>query len=241
MQQLRGREGARIRTIYRQASKRTGVAWDGREYDAEDFSAGTPVNKALSAAHACLYGVVHSVVVALGCSPGLGFIHTGHERSFIYDIADLYKAETTIPVAFEVAANEPHDIGVATRRAVRDLFADGRIMERIVTDVRSLLLSRYKNGELLDVESPEINLVRLWDDKYGDVANGILYRNRDKERQSTPARDSRGTTASNSLGANNDVSEGATLSGDVGEQFADGAGEAEEVILVEGYGTVLDE
>jgi CRISPR-associated protein Cas1 len=182
MQQLRGREGARIRSVYRQVSKRTGVAWDGREYDSEDFSVGTPVNKALSAAHACLYGIVHSVVVALGCSPGLGFIHTGHERSFIYDVADLYKAETTIPVAFEIAAKDPHDIGAVTRRAVRDLFADGRIMERIVTDVRALLLHRYKDGVFLDAESPEVNLVRLWDDKLGDVANGILYRDIDEGR-----------------------------------------------------------
>lgn len=44
-----------------------------------------------SAIWACLYGVVHSVIVALGCSPALGFVHVDHERSFVYDIADLYK------------------------------------------------------------------------------------------------------------------------------------------------------
>ena len=62
------------------------------------------MNQALSAGHACLYGVAHAVIAALGCSPGLGFIHVGHERSFVYDIADLYKADLTIPIAFEIAA-----------------------------------------------------------------------------------------------------------------------------------------
>ena len=76
MQELRGREGARIRAVYRAAAKQTGVPWRGREYDPADFAGSDAVNMALSAAHACLYGVVHSVIVALGCSPGLGFIHT---------------------------------------------------------------------------------------------------------------------------------------------------------------------
>lgn len=100
MQQLRGREGARIRRVYRHWSKETGVEWKRREFDPEDYDAGSEINKALSAAHFCLYGVAHAVIVALGCSPGLGFVHTGHERSFVYDVADLYKAELSIPVAF---------------------------------------------------------------------------------------------------------------------------------------------
>ena len=60
--------------------------------------------------HACLYGLAHAVIVALGCAPGLGFVHVGHECSFVYDIADLYKAEVTIPIAFEVAAQAPEDL-----------------------------------------------------------------------------------------------------------------------------------
>jgi CRISPR-associated protein Cas1 len=177
MQQLRGREGARIRSVYRNVSKKTGIAWNGREYDPDDFSASDPVNMALSAAHACLYGIAHSVIVALGCSPGLGFIHTGHENSFVYDIADLYKAETTIPIAFEIAAKNPQDIGAETRRAVRDFFSDGQIMRRIVADVHTLLLKNYDAGETFDTDEFALtDVVSLWDDKFGDVANGILYR-----------------------------------------------------------------
>lgn len=171
MQQLRGREGARIRSVYRNLSKATGVKWDKRTYDADDFESSDPVNKALSAANACLYGVVHSVIVALGCSPGLGFIHTGHERSFVYDIADLYKAQITIPIAFQVASEETDDIGRVTRHRVRDAFFNGQILEAIVRDIRSLLLL---DTEVL--ESPAIDVVNLWDDKMGEVSSGISYR-----------------------------------------------------------------
>jgi CRISPR-associated protein Cas1 len=150
-------------------SKLTGVPWNGREYDPDDFDASNPVNKALSAAHACLYGVAHSVIAALGCSPGLGFIHTGHERSFVYDIADLYKAEITIPIAFEIASKcvEKDDIGVLTRRAVRDAINDGHILVRAVRDIRSLLL---ENEEEIDVD-----ILELWDDRHGFVKSGVAY------------------------------------------------------------------
>ncbi len=111
MQQLRGREGARVRGIYRQESAKWNVPWNGRQYDPEDYASGDAVNQALSAGHACLYGLAHAVIAALGCSPGLGFVHVGHECSFVYDVADLYKAETTIPVAFEIAAQEVDDVG----------------------------------------------------------------------------------------------------------------------------------
>ena len=100
MQQLRGKEGARVRRIYRKSAKESGVEWNGREYNPDNFDDGTLVNQALSAGTACLYGLAHSVIAAMGCSAGLGFVHTGHERSFVYDVADLYKAEFVIPLAF---------------------------------------------------------------------------------------------------------------------------------------------
>lgn len=173
LQQLRGREGARIRGVYRSLSKRTGVSWSGREYDPEDFQSGSETNKALSAAHACLYGLAHSVIVALGCSAGLGFVHTGHERSFVYDLADLYKAETTIPAAFEAVTEGAEDIGATVRRKVRDSFVSGQILKRIVADVHRLL------SEEDDV--PQVETLQLWDEKVGTVAGGVLY---DQEEES---------------------------------------------------------
>ncbi|MCL2137468.1 MAG: type I-E CRISPR-associated endonuclease Cas1e [Coriobacteriia bacterium] len=176
MQQLRGREGSRIRSVYRRLSKETGVAWSGRDYSPDDFYASDPINMALSAAHTCLYGIAHSVIVALGCSPGLGFIHTGHERSFVYDIADLYKAELTIPIAFKVTADNPEDIGPATRRAVRDAVAGSHLLSRVVSDIRQLLgsgLSEIPIDESID--NLEQDVLHLWDDKTGTVDSGVLY------------------------------------------------------------------
>ena len=95
--QLRGREGSRVRTAYRKAAKATGVKWNGRVYDPNDFSAGDLVNQALSAGTACLYGLAFAVITALGCAPGLGFVHVKHEGSFVYDIADRKHFQPPFP------------------------------------------------------------------------------------------------------------------------------------------------
>lgn len=172
MQQLRGREGARVRRLYREHSVRTGVEWKRRNYDVEDFASGDRINQALSAANTSLYGVVHAVIVALGCSPGLGFVHTGHELSFVYDIADLYKAEITIPVAFEVAASPTDDIPADARRAVRDRLWDGRALEQCVQDVRRLLAT---DGDAPAEALPDVDVVYLWDESDAPVAGASGY------------------------------------------------------------------
>ena len=168
MQQLRGREGSRVRNVYRVYAKETGVAWNGRVYNPDDFSSGDAVNQALSAGHACLYGLAHAVIVALGCAPGLGFIHVGHERSFVYDIADLYKSEITIPIAFQTAAEAPEDLPAIVRRRVRDAMVSARILERMVHDIRWLLSPAEESMELEEA-------IYLWDNQRGVVSNGINY------------------------------------------------------------------
>lgn len=168
MQQLRGREGARIRSVYRENSRRTGVPWKRREYEYDDFDASDPINQALSAAHAALYGVIHAVVVSLGCSPGLGFVHTGHERSFVYDIADLYKADVTIPIAFDVVAEDMSDIAVTTRRRVRDRIFELKVIERSVRDIHKLF-------EVDEGEDLRVNVVSLWDYQRKAIAGGMNH------------------------------------------------------------------
>jgi CRISPR-associated protein Cas1 len=176
MQQLRGREGARVRRVYREHAQRTGVTWERRDYDTQDFSGGTAINQALSAANTSLYGVVHAVIVALGCAPGLGFVHTGHARSFVYDIADLYKAEISIPIAFDIAAREVLDIGAETRRAVRDRMRDGSFLETCVKDIKALLRPEdaQADDEMADAIA-EADVVMLWDDNGRTVAAGTSY------------------------------------------------------------------
>lgn len=178
MQQLRGREGARVRKSYRMWSDATGVGWARREFTVDDFAGSDPINQALSAAHSCLYGVVHAVIVALGCSPGLGFVHTGHDRSFVYDIADLYKSDVTVPIAFRAVANlddqDPEAVaGLAAvvRRDVRDVMRGQRLLTRCVHDLRSLLLPDQDEAD----SDGMADVIELWDDQYGRVAAGTNY------------------------------------------------------------------
>lgn len=168
MQQLRGKEGARVRRLYRHHAAEHGVQWRGRSYDVTDFDASDDLNMALSAATACLYGVVHAVTVALGCAPGLGFIHTGHDRSFIFDVADLYKMEVAVPVAFRVASSGSEDVPGDTRRAMRDAIHEHGLLARCVHDIQKLLNS---DGEI-DFEA---DVTYLWDGADRLVAGGTSH------------------------------------------------------------------
>lgn len=162
MQQLRGREGARVRACYREQATRTGVPWTRREYRAGNaFEAGDDVNRMLSAANASLYGVVHSAIVGLGCSPGLGFVHTGHAHAFVHDIADLYKAHVTIPAAFDaVAAGKSSE--AAARHAVRNYARDHALLASVVSDIYDLLWEPEQ--PLLDEQHVEDDGPLLWGD-----------------------------------------------------------------------------
>ncbi len=171
MQQLRGREGARVRSCYRENAVRSGVNWDRRRYDPDNWMGGDPINQALSAGNACLYGVVHAVVTAMNCSPGLGFVHTGHSRAFVYDIADLYKAEVIIPTAFDVVAEGEADVGRRMRRRVRDAVHGADLLQRCTRDITRLLLT----VELEDDDSTTDPGVSLWDERGPVVAGGVGY------------------------------------------------------------------
>lgn len=91
----------------------------------------------------------------------------------MYDIADLYKAEYAIPCAFEIAAAEFLDIGAETRRAMRDRFQDGALLERCVKDIRRLLLPDETDGAQDDIEDDSV--IRLWDGGSRTVAGGTSY------------------------------------------------------------------
>lgn len=175
MQQLLGKEGTRVRRAYKRESERTGVTWSGRSYKVDDFDDADEVNKALSAANTSLYGVVHSVIVALGCATGLGFVHAHNERSFVFDIADLYKVEITIPLAFSLVAEQPADIGVAARRGVRDAMKDGHFLQRCVRDIKRLLLPGEPVDDREANTSGESDITELWSGASGFTAGGHNY------------------------------------------------------------------
>jgi CRISPR-associated protein Cas1 len=137
--QLRGKEGARVRNAYAEASRTYGVPWHGRRYDRKRWNSGDPVNRALSAANALLNGLCHTGIVSGGYSPALGFIHTGKQLSFVYDVADLYKVEVTIPLAFRIVAESDTRVGPRVREACREAFREHRLLQRILPDIEYLL------------------------------------------------------------------------------------------------------
>lgn len=174
MHQLRGREGARVRKIYQENAKRVGLSWSGRYYRPGELNASNPVNQALTSANAALYGIVHSVISALGCSPGLGFVHSGTTKSFVYDVADLYKAETSIPASFDaVAADSEASATVEVRRMLRDRVVSSRLLQRCARDIQQLLLSDATLGQQ-EVWVRDDDHLSLWGDD-GDVASGHNY------------------------------------------------------------------
>lgn len=139
VEQLRGIEGARVRKIYQLLAKRHGVTWHGRRYDPKDWEKGDIVNQCISAATACLYGITEAAVLAAGYAPAVGFIHTGKSLSFVYDIADLFKFDTVVPVAFKIAARSPAKPDKEVRHACRDIFRETRLLKKIIPVIGEVL------------------------------------------------------------------------------------------------------
>lgn len=138
LRQIRGKEGARVRAAYARQAERFGVNWSGREYNRLNWDSSNPVNRALSAANSCLYGVCHAAIVAAGYSPALGFIHTGKMLSFVYDVADLFKMELTVPAAFLEVGKGGARLESRVRHRCRDLFAEQDLLGRILTNLEDL-------------------------------------------------------------------------------------------------------
>ena len=186
LQQIRGREGVRVREAYARASREFSVVWSGRAYQRGEWNYADPVNRALSAANSCLYGVCHAAILSAGYSTALGFVHTGKQLSFVYDIADLYKADLTIPAAFAAVADDGPGLESRVRHACRDRFHELRLLARIVDDIDEVLrvepalapassegAPAEEDDDMyeLDADAPS----GLWDPELGVVAGGADY------------------------------------------------------------------
>lgn len=144
IEQLRGIEGARVRRSYQLLAKQHGVDWKGRKYDPQNWESSDLANRCISAATACLHGLVEAAVLAAGYAPAVGFLHTGKPLSFVYDIADLYKLDTVVPVAFKVAGQAKKSKGEmpmdrAVRLACRDSFREKRLLQKIIPEISEVL------------------------------------------------------------------------------------------------------
>lgn len=139
VEQLRGIEGVRVRKMYELLARQYKVSWKRRNYDHLDWGSGDLPNRCLSAATACLYGICEAGILAAGYAPAVGFIHTGKPQSFVYDIADIFKFETVVPVAFRVASKKPRNPERDVRLACRDAFRQAKILRRIIPTIEQIL------------------------------------------------------------------------------------------------------
>jgi len=144
--QLRGIEGARVRRLYELIARQNGVTWRGRNYDPTNFAEGDIPNRCLSAATSCLYGLTEAAILAAGYAPAIGFLHTGQPLSFVYDIADLFKFETVVPVAMQIAGRAVQgklvgDPSGEVRRGCRDAFRRTLLLEKIIPTIENILVA----------------------------------------------------------------------------------------------------
>ncbi|MGO4612979.1 type I-E CRISPR-associated endonuclease Cas1e [Nocardia sp. 2YAB30] len=167
--QLRGLEGQRVKTLYRILAQKHGIKRFRRNYDPTAWDTQDPVNRALSAANSCIYGVVHAAVLALGCSPALGFIHNGTQLAFVYDIADLFKMRVTVPLAFSLHASD--DPERDARRKLRDEFRLLKLMPEIITSIQQVI-DPETAGKLPDRVD---DITHLWDPTLGALPAGTNY------------------------------------------------------------------
>lgn len=155
LEELRGLEGARMKAVYKMEARRRRLTnWRRRFNDYDGKGPLDAVNEALNHANTALYGLCLSVVCALGMSPGLGIVHSGNPRSFVLDIADLYKAEVTVPLAFKLV--ESSNPGRDVMYELRDEFRLLRLLPRIVDDIHELM------GVTSGTTDWEVDELSLW-------------------------------------------------------------------------------
>lgn len=163
IQQIRGMEGQRVRERYRELSEETGVPWRGRNYNRGSWDRADPINHAISAANSCLYGLCHAAILSAGYSPALGFTHTGKQLSFVYDIADLYKTDLSLPAAFRVTANNPDSLERSVRLTLRDYFRTFKLVDRIILDICELLQAPTSDQDMRMYDDDPALPGRLWE------------------------------------------------------------------------------
>ena len=139
VEQLRGIEGVRVRKMYELLARQYKVNWKRRNYDQTNWGSGDMPNRCLSSNNACLYGICEAAILAAGYAPAIGFIHTGKPQSFVYDIADIFKFETVVPVAFRIAARNPYNPEQSVRLACRDAFRQTKLLKRIIPTIEEVL------------------------------------------------------------------------------------------------------
>lgn len=139
---LRGIEGARMKEAYRLAAQRFGIQWNGRRYDRENPNAADLANQALNHAATFVEAAADIAIAAVGALPPLGFIHEESSNAFTLDIADLYRVDVTLPLAFSAAKAAQDGKGDALEREVRQkaarMFRQEKLIPRMIDRMKEI-------------------------------------------------------------------------------------------------------
>ena len=135
LEELRGFEGLTMMKTYKKLALINDVEWDERTYHLEDFNEQTDINKAITSSNQVLYSLVTVTLNALGFSPAIGFIHTGKQMSFTYDLADLYKERFLLPKVFEWIGINKEFNDKEIKRLTYDTLIDNDIFNLIINDL----------------------------------------------------------------------------------------------------------
>ena len=140
---LRGMEGARMRALYRTLAAQYGIAWSGRRYDRSRPEATDLPNQAINHAATAVEAAASIAVTSVGALPQLGFIHEEAGIAFVLDIADLFRGEVTLPVAFGAVRAHERDRSIPLERLVRRLagkeFRRRQLISVMIGKVKELL------------------------------------------------------------------------------------------------------
>ncbi len=136
---LMAMEGRRVKALYAELGARYGVTWRGRDYNANNWHLADGINRAISAANAALYALTTAVVCSMGYLPQLGFVHSAGTMPFVFDMADLYKTETTLEAAFQTLATNPQATEHEVLTRLKALLEERRIVQRLPVDLDALL------------------------------------------------------------------------------------------------------
>jgi len=140
LKEMMGMEGFRVRALYQKSAEHYQVGWKGRNFTPNKFELSDNTNKVLTACNAALYGILCSAVHSLGYSPHIGFIHSGSPMPFVYDLADLYKEDLCIDLAFSLSREmagryDRHVVSAAFRRRILDMD----LLAQIALDIPEML------------------------------------------------------------------------------------------------------
>ena len=139
VQQLRGMEGARVRRLYQDLGIRHGVTWKGRDYDPSNWHIADGINRAISIANSSLYALCASVICSMGFLPTLGFIHEAGTTPLVFDIADLYKHETSFPAAFHACSLTEDPSSDRVLEVFKGYVEEAKLLSRIPLDLNEIL------------------------------------------------------------------------------------------------------